>query len=154
LVTGAPLGTPLPSLTMRLGTTRATNALLERRGHRTALFITRGFGDLLLIGDQQRPDLFALTVRKPPPLYEGAAEVDERLAADGSVLRPLDLAAAERSARAILEQGIDVAAVALLHSYRNPAHEQALAAMLQDAGFSRVSCSSEIAPLIRIVPRA
>ncbi|MGH7293027.1 MAG: hydantoinase/oxoprolinase N-terminal domain-containing protein, partial [Myxococcota bacterium] len=154
LVTQTPAGAPLPPLTMRLGTTRATNALLERRGAPTALFITHGFGDLMLIGDQQRPDLFALRVVKPPPLYELAIEVDERLTADGTVLMPLQPETALEAARAALQRGITVAAIALMHSYRNPAHELALAAALRDLGFTHVSCSSQIAPLIRIVPRA
>ncbi|HEY7770407.1 hydantoinase/oxoprolinase N-terminal domain-containing protein, partial [Longimicrobium sp.] len=90
LVTGTRADAPLPLLAMRLATTRGTNALLERRGAPTALFITRGFGDLLRIGTQQRPDLFALNVCTSEPLYATAVEVAERLAADGSVLEPLD----------------------------------------------------------------
>ena len=85
LVTGTPPGSPLPPLALRLATTRGTNALLERKGAPTALFITRGFADLLAIGTQQRPDLFALAVEKPPPYYAEVVEVEERLAADGSV---------------------------------------------------------------------
>jgi len=83
-------GRPLPVESLRLATTLGTNALLERRGVRTALFVTRGFGDLILIGTQQRPDLFALDVRRPAPLYDSVIEVGERIAADGSVLRPLE----------------------------------------------------------------
>lgn len=123
LVTGTAHGAPLPPLAMRLATTRGTNALLERRGAPTALFITRGFGDLLRIGTQQRPDLFALDVRRPAPLYAAAIEVDERRAADGSVLLPLDVDAARGAAEGPAAEGIRSAAVALAHAFRDPAHE-------------------------------
>jgi 5-oxoprolinase (ATP-hydrolysing) len=154
LATGTPLGGRLPPLSMRLGTTRGTNALLERRGARVALFITRGFGDLLRIGTQQRPDLFALQLATREPLYARVVEVDERLAADGSVLAALDPAALAQTAAALVAEGIDAAAVALMHAYRNPAHEHALAQVLREAGFGHVSLSSELAPLIKLLPRA
>ncbi|HEX9654170.1 MAG TPA: hydantoinase/oxoprolinase family protein [bacterium] len=144
----------LPPILMRLATTRGTNALLERKGAPTALFITKGFADLLLIGNQQRPDIFALHVKKPEPLYEGVTEVDERLTSDGSILKPLNLEILNPSIRKLLAQGINVAAVALIHSYRNPAHELALANYLIGHGFQHVSISSELAPSIKIVPRA
>src|SRR6185503_6070104 len=90
ILTGTPPDRPLPPLSMRLATTLGTNALLTRKGAPTALFITEGFGDLLRIGTQQRPDLFALDIRRPEPLYAEVVEVRGRLAADGSVLHPLD----------------------------------------------------------------
>jgi 5-oxoprolinase (ATP-hydrolysing) len=90
LATQTPMDRALPEIAMRLGTTRGTNALLERRVARTALFVTRGFRDLLTIGDQQRPELFALKIEKSPPLYETVIEVSERIAADGSVLEAVD----------------------------------------------------------------
>lgn len=154
MVTRTPLGGRLPRLSMRLGTTRGTNALLERRGARVALFITRGFGDLLRIGTQQRPDLFALRVATREPLYEEVVEVDERLSADGSVLRPFDASALARTASAMVDRGVEAAAVALMHAYRNPAHERALEEVLRFAGFRHVSLSSSIAPLIKLLPRA
>jgi 5-oxoprolinase (ATP-hydrolysing) len=154
MVTATPAGSTLPPLSMRLATTRGTNALLERRGAPTALFITEGFGDLLLIRDQQRPDLFALDIRKPPPLYDAVVEVPERIAADGTVLRPLRLDELQSNIDRLLRDGIRCAAVALLHSYKNPEHELELAAALGGGGFERVSCSSQLAPFIRIVPRA
>ncbi|SOD03139.1 5-oxoprolinase (ATP-hydrolysing) [bacterium JGI 053] len=154
LVTGTPLGGRLPPLAMRLATTRGTNALLERRGARVALFITRGFGDLLRIGTQQRPDLFALRVATREPLYGEVVEVDERLSASGAVLAPLDAAALAETAAALAARGIEAAAVALMHAYRNPAHERALAGVLRDAGFRHVSLSSGLAPLIKLLPRA
>lgn len=154
LATGTLLAAPLPPLELRLATTRGTNALLERKGARTALFVTRGFGDLLLIGDQQRPDLFALAIEKPAPLYHHAVEVPERLAADGTVLEPLDLTAVRDRARELLAQGCEAAAVALLHAYRNPAHEEALGEALREWGFGYVALSARLAPLIKVVPRA
>ncbi len=144
----------LPPLEMRLATTRGTNALLERRGAPVCFFVTRGFGDLLVIGDQRRPDLFDLCIRKPPPLHEAVVEVDERLAADGSVVRPIDLDAAAEAARAVLRRGVRSAAVALLNSYRNADHERGLARRLREVGFEHVCSSSELAPLIKLLPRA
>lgn len=154
LVTGTPLGRKLPEIAMRLATTRGTNALLERKGAATALFITRGFADLLLIGTQQRPDLFALNIEKPRPLFSEVVEVPERLASDGSVLVPLDTQSLRGEAERLLAAGFQSAAVALLHSYRNPRHEEELGEMLREAGFRHVSLSSRLAPLIKIVPRA
>ncbi|HEU4562869.1 MAG TPA: hydantoinase B/oxoprolinase family protein [Longimicrobium sp.] len=154
LVTQTPFGGRLPPLAMRLATTRGTNALLERRGGRVALFITRGFGDLLRIGTQQRPDLFALDVRTREPLYQVVVEVDERLAADGSVLQAMDATELAPVASQLAADGIDAAAVALMHAYRNPAHERAVAEALRCAGFRHVSLSHELAPLIKLLPRA
>jgi 5-oxoprolinase (ATP-hydrolysing) len=154
LVTGTAVGSRLPSLSMRLATTRGTNALLERSGAPTVLFTTRGFGDLLLIGDQQRPELFELHIRKPPPMYDAVVEVPERIAADGSVLDPIDLAAIEGHISAVVGAGIRSAAVALLHSHVDPSHEHELAAHLSASGFDHVSCSSDLSPFIKIVPRA
>ena len=153
LVTGTPAGGRLPPLAMRLGTTRATNALLERRGAPVALWTTRGFGDLPRIGTQQRPDLFALDVRTREPLYAEAVEVEERLAADGSVLIPLDASALASAAEALAGRGIRSAAVALMHAWRNPEHERALAEVLRAAGFEHVSLSSDLAPFLGLLPR-
>jgi 5-oxoprolinase (ATP-hydrolysing) len=154
LVTRTPLADGLPEIAMRLATTRGTNALLERKGAATVLFITRGFADLLRIGTQQRPDLFALEIVRPEPLYREAVEVPERLAADGSVLIPLDAGAVREAARRLLDEGIEAAAVALMHAYRSPGHEQEVGRLLREAGFRYVSLSSELAPLIKLLPRA
>jgi 5-oxoprolinase (ATP-hydrolysing) len=154
LVTATPPGQPLPPLAMRLATTRGTNALLERKGAPVALFLTRGFADLLRIGTQQRPELFALAVERPAPLYRAVVEVDERLAADGSEIAPLDLAALRGPAGELLAAGVSCAAVALLHSYRDPRHERELGAFLRELGFRHVSLSAELAPLIKLLPRA
>jgi 5-oxoprolinase (ATP-hydrolysing) len=139
---------------LRLATTRGTNALLERKGVECALFITRGFGDLLLIGNQARADIFAVDVVKPEPLHAATVEVEERLAADGRVERALELEGVRGLARELLARGVRSAAVALLHSYRHPAHERSVGALLQELGFEHVSLSSSLAPLIKIVPRA
>jgi 5-oxoprolinase (ATP-hydrolysing) len=124
LLTGTPPGRPLPPLSMRLATTRGTNALLERRHARTALFVTEGFENLLDIGTQQRPDLFALRVVKVPPLAAAVDGVPGRLDAGGREIRPLDEDAVRRSARRLRGEGFAVAAIALLHSWRDPRHER------------------------------
>jgi 5-oxoprolinase (ATP-hydrolysing) len=142
-----------PIAHVRMGTTVATNALLERRGQPTLLVITRGLGDALLIGTQQRPRLFDLDIRLPPPLYCGVLEADERLAADGNVLRPLDEAALTAGLREARSNGLDAVAIVLLHGYRHPAHERAAARLAREAGFAQVSVSHEVSPLARIVPR-
>lgn len=154
LVTGTPPGHPLPALEMRLATTRGTNALLERRGAPTVLFVTRGFRDLLEIGAQDRPDLFALDIVKPRPLHGHVVEVTERLTRDGDVLVPLDAEDLAAQAKAAVDAGWRRAAVALLEAFRNPAHEEAVARILEGAGFEHISLSSAVAPFQRIVPRA
>lgn len=154
LITGTPHGEPLPRLRLRLATTRGTNALLEGKGTPPILFITRGFADLLEIGTQARPDLFALDIEKPQPLHGLVVEVAERLAADGSVIEPLDLEELRPRCRKLLASGQSVAAVALMHAYRNDAHERELEAFLEEEGFEHVSVSSALAPSIRLLPRA
>ncbi len=154
LLVGTPLGAPLPPALVRLSTTLGTNALLERCGAPTALFVTRGFGDVLEIGTQQRPELFALEVVKPAALHDAVVEVDERLAADGTPLEPLRLDRVEQEARRLPARGIRSAAVALLHSYRNPVHELELKRRLREWGFEHVSCSAELAPRIKLLARA
>ena len=154
IATARALDEPLPPCDLRLATTRGTNALLERAGSRTVLFVTEGFADLLLIGDQARPDIFALAVERPAPLYERSVEVSGRLDAEGRELEPLDEDGLRTAARALVDEGFGAAAVALMHSYRNPDHERRAERILRSAGFRTVSCSAELAPLIKIVPRA
>jgi 5-oxoprolinase (ATP-hydrolysing) len=154
VLTRTPPHRPLPPILMRLATTRGTNALLERTGAPPVLFITRGFADLLLIGTQQRPDLFALEIVKPEPLYGSVVEVDERLDADGNVLTAFDPESLRSTAEELRAGGSEVAAVALLHSYRNPCHEEQLGALLLSVGFRFVALSAELAPLIKLLPRA
>ncbi len=153
LVTGAPSPQELPAMAMRLGTTRGTNALLERRGVPTALFITRGFGDLVPIGTQARPELFALEIKRPTALYEAVVEVDERLDASGHILRPLDIEGLRQQALDLVARHIESAAVALMHSYIDPEHERRVAEVLRECGFTHVVCSAELAPSIKLLPR-
>jgi 5-oxoprolinase (ATP-hydrolysing) len=138
---------------VRMGTTVATNALLERRGERTALVITRGFGDALRIGYQNRPRIFERHIVRPEPLYDRVIEVDERMTADGTVLRPPDLEALRTELRAAQRDGIDALAVACLHSHLHPGHERAIGALATEIGFGQVSLSSETSPLLKLVPR-
>ena len=154
LLTDTRAGEPLPDLDLRLGTTLATNALLTRAGAPTVLVVTEGFADLLAIGTQQRPDLFALEIRKPSPLHTAVVEVPERIGADGGVIRPLDESELRRRLVVVRERGITCAAVALMHADRFPAHERRVAAVLADCGFAHVCCSSDEAAAIRILPRA
>lgn len=139
---------------VRMGTTVATNALLERRGEPCALVITGGLGDALEIGDQQRPDLFALQIRKHRPLPVQIVEADERLAADGSVIRALDADALRQALRQVREGGIDALAIVLLHADRHPLHERQAAAIARELGFAQISVSHQVSPLMKLVPRA
>jgi 5-oxoprolinase (ATP-hydrolysing) len=138
---------------VRMGTTVATNALLERKGERLALAITRGFGDALRIGYQARPEIFARHIVLPSMLYEQVVEIDERVAADGEVLTPLDEAQARNVLQSVRETGIDALAIVLMHGWRYAEHEARLAAIARDLGFSQVSVSHEVAPLIKLVGR-
>src|SRR5688500_2316071 len=151
-LTGVPHG-PLPAMRVRIGTTIATNALLERKGEPVCLAISRGFGDALLIGTQDRPRIFARRIERPPPLHAATVEIDERVGADGSVVRPLDLGAARRDLTAAFERGLRAVAIVLMHGYRYPAHEAALAEMASEIGFTQISASHAVAPLIKLVPR-
>ncbi len=139
--------------TVKMGTTVGTNALLTRRGAPTLLVTTAGFGDLAQIGDQSRPDIFALRIDKPAPLYSAVVEADERIAADGAILRPLDM---DKLAGALAEarlRGLTACAIAFMHSWKNPAHELAAAEVAHRAGFSQVSLSHRVSPLIKLLPR-
>ena len=154
LLTSTPLTNKFPALELKLGSTRGTNAILERKGARTALLVTKGFKDLLLIGDQQRPDLFALNIIKPKPLYDLVIEIDERMETDGNPLRPLSAAAIATAVRQLKKQDVQSVAVALLNSYKNPLHEKTLAKALNSNGFEFVSTSSGLSSQIKILPRA
>jgi len=139
--------------TVRMGTTVATNALLERKGHRCALLITRGFRDALRTAYQARPDIFAKEIILPEQLYEKVLEVDERLLPDGTVETPLDAEALRPALEALKQDGIDAIAIVLMHAWINPAHEQALAALSRGMGFRQVSVSHEVSPLVKLVGR-
>ncbi len=153
LLTLTPLRGDFPNVEFRLATTLATNALLEGTGARTALFITAGFADLPEIGDQRRTDLFALGHTRDPALHSQTVEVTARMDAQGHQLHELDEAALLVTAEKLVSDGIKSAAVALMHSDVNPAHELALAGVLRRAGFTSLSLSSELAPVIRLLPR-
>ena len=150
LLTQTPLHEDFPPLQLRLGTTKGTNALLERKGAKVALLITKGFSDLPYIGTQQRPHLFQLDIPEPALLHQQVIEVDERLAADGSVLKALDVT---EITRILSEIDADSVAVALLHSYRNPVHEQKLTQALQEAGYAYTSISHALSPSIKLLTR-
>ncbi len=151
---GVPLAQPLPPLDMRLGTTRGTNALLTRTGAEVSLLTTAGFGDLLEIGEQTRPQLFELTIRKPQPLTRCVIEIDERLDAGGTVLRELDEVAAAAALRHLRDTGVSSIAVCLLHAHVNDVHERRIGELAEQMGFANISLSSRVAPLIKLVARA
>ena len=138
---------------VKMGTTVATNALLERKGARTLLLINRGFADLLRIGNQARPKLFDLDIRLPSMLYERVEEVDGRIAVDGSVIEPLDEAAAARTLQIARADGIDSVAIALIHAWKYPKQESRLGELAREAGFTQISLSHQCSPLLRLVPR-
>jgi 5-oxoprolinase (ATP-hydrolysing) len=142
-----------PIAELRIGTTVATNALLERKGERLALAITRGFGDALRIGTQARPDIFARHIVLPEQLPACVIEIDERVGADGTVLRPLDDAQVRQQLEALRAEGFDALAIVLMHGWKHRDHEARLASIARDIGFAQVSISHEVAPLIRLVPR-
>ena len=151
------VGEPFPAArvdAIRMGTTVATNALLERKGAKTLLVTTAGFADALLIGDQARPDLFALDIEKARPLFSGVIEAEERRAADGSVVTPLDEPALAARLQSAIAQGFESVAIAFLHSDLNPSHEQAAGRLAEAAGFPTVVLSFEASPLPRFIPRA
>jgi 5-oxoprolinase (ATP-hydrolysing) len=152
---GVPRG-PIPAglvAEVKMGTTVATNALLERKGDRTLLLITRGFRDALRIGYQNRPRLFDRRIVLPTQLYEQVVEADERVSAQGEILRPLDESACRDDLRRAVTAGIRSVAIVLMHGYRYPAHELKLAALARELGFTQVSTSAQTFPLMKLVSR-
>ena len=138
---------------VKMGTTVATNALLERKGDRTLLLITKGFGDALRIGYQVRPHLFARHIVLPELLYERVVEVDERYTAEGEELVPVALDGARAALETAHADGLRSVAIAFLHGYRYHDHEDAVAALARQAGFTQVSVSHEVSPLMKLVGR-
>jgi 5-oxoprolinase (ATP-hydrolysing) len=138
---------------IKMGTTVATNALLERKGERTLLAITSGFGDALRIGYQARPRLFDRHIVLPELLYERAVEIEERVASDGTVLKPLDREAARAALQGAYDDGVRAIAVVLMHGYRYPEHERTVAAIAREIGFRQISISHETSPLVKLVGR-
>lgn len=147
-------GAPIPPCDIRMGTTIATNALLERRGERTALVVTEGFADLIRIGDQTRPGLFDLRIERPEMLYERVLEVDARCDSNGKVLRSPDQARVLESLQRLRAQGIESVAVVLLHAYRDPALELDVARWAKAAGFADVITSHEVVAELGFLARA
>jgi 5-oxoprolinase (ATP-hydrolysing) len=138
---------------VKMGTTVATNALLERKGDRTLLVTTKGFRDALRVGYQNRPKIFAKHIIKPEMLFERVAEVDERVRADGTVEKAPDLGAVRSDLEEALEDGIKAVAIVFMHAYRYTDHEKAVAALAREMGFAQVSVSHEVSPLIKLVGR-
>ncbi|MFP5514571.1 MAG: hydantoinase/oxoprolinase family protein, partial [Alphaproteobacteria bacterium] len=149
-------GQPIPPDTVevvKMGTTVATNALLERKGEPTVLLITEGLGDQLRIGHQARPKIFARHIHLPDQLYSHVVEVPERVMADGRVLKPVDLHAVRRGLEEAYRQGFRAAAIALMHGYRYPEHERQVASLARAVGFTQVSVSHLVSPLMKLVGR-
>ena len=149
-------GEPLDSariLDVRMGTTVGTNALLERKGAKTVLCITSGFADALAIGYQNRPHLFAQEIIKPELLYKAVVEVDERIAADGEVVQTLDEQSIRAQLSANFQSGFRSVAIVLMHGYRYQAHEQRVAAIAKEIGYTQISVSHQVSPLCKLVGR-
>ncbi|MEM9440633.1 MAG: hydantoinase/oxoprolinase family protein, partial [Pseudomonadota bacterium] len=153
-VLGLAQGQPVPAGTsIKMGTTVATNALLERKGDRTLLLITQGLGDLLRIGYQNRPKLFDLNIVLPSMLYEHVAEIEERVSAQGDVITPLDEERAAAALKNAYDSGIRAVAIAFMHGYRHTDHEARVAAIARHIGFTQVSVSHDVSPLMKLVSR-
>ena len=148
---GAPLDAGIDSV--KMGTTVGTNALLERKGEPVALAITRGFKDCLRIGYQNRPDIFALNIRLPEQLYQTVIEIDARVSAHGEVLAALNADKARRQLQALYDQGFRALAIVLMHAWRYPEHELQLADIARQIGFTQISVSHQVSPLLKIVSR-
>ncbi len=142
-----------PVSAVRMGTTVGTNALLERKGEPTVLAITAGHKDALRIGTQNRPNLFALEIVLPELLYSHVVEIGERMTAGGEILRPLDEPKARTALKAAFDEGYRAIAIALMHSYRYPAHEKRLAEIAREIGFTQISASHEVSGLIKLIGR-
>jgi len=138
---------------IKMGTTVATNALLEREGERTLLAITKGFGDILRIGYQQRPKIFAIDIQLPDMLYSEVIEIDERLDVNGNIIKELDTNQSIKQLKNAYDKGYRSIAIVLLHGYRYQEHESKLKGIAEGIGFEQISVSHEVSPLMKIVPR-
>ncbi len=150
---GVGLHEEISNASVRLGTTRGTNALLTRQGARTGFVTTVGFGDILLIANQDRPRLFDLAIKKPSPLFEQVVEINERLDVDGTVLTSLDEARVRQQLRELRSTGVESIAICLMHSFSQSRHEEIVARIAQEIGFEEISVSCRLSPLIKIVSR-
>lgn len=153
LVTKTPLHQKFPKLKMRLGTTKGTNALLEHKGDAPALIITKGFADLPLIGNQQRPNLFQLNIKKPQPLHHQVHEVEERINAKGEILTQLSEKSLEAIRDFCAENGLSNVAIATLNSYKNPEHEQRIAEALREKGVKYITQSAALSSQVKFQQR-
>src|SRR5690606_14602283 len=153
---GLRAGEPIPSGRIgevKMGTTVATNALLERKGDRVLLLITGGFRDALRLAYQARPDIFAKQIILPEQLYERVVEVEERVRADGAIEKAPEPDAVRRELEAARRDGIDAVAIVFMHSWKYPRHEQIVAELCREAGFGQISVSHEVSPLVKLVGR-
>ena len=147
---------PIPTeriAAVRMGTTVATNALLEHKGDRTVLIVSRGFADALRIAYQARPELFALNIKLPEPLYERVVEIDERVDANGNVLTKIDTVSAKLLLESAYHDGIRTCAICLMHAYKYPSHEKILGEIAKQIGYTQISASHEVSPMIKFVGR-
>lgn len=154
LITQTALDEEFPAIKMRLGTTKGTNAMLENKGVDVTFLVTKGFRDLTVIGTQARPNIFQLNIRRPEQIYSSVIEVNERLDKDGSILIELSDDEVSSICQQLKALKTKVVAVALLHSYLNPVHENKLKKALQDSGIEFISLSNELSPSIKLLPRA
>ena len=138
---------------VKMGTTVATNALLERKGDRVVLLITKGFKDALRIGYQNRPNIFARQIVLPSMLYEAVIEIDARYDANGNELKPVDRAQVRQDLQAVYDTGINCCAIVLMHGYRYSQHELQVADIAKQIGFTQISVSHQVSPLIKLVSR-
>ena len=155
-ILGIALDAPIPPNlidAVKMGTTVATNALLERKGDRTLLLVNKGFGDALRIGNQARPRLFDLALTLPTMLYEQVAEIQGRVGVDGTEIEPLNEAEARETLVRAKASGIDACAIVLMHAWKYPDHERRLSELARQVGFGQVSASHAVSPLLRLVPR-
>ncbi|HHL43429.1 MAG TPA: 5-oxoprolinase, partial [Hellea balneolensis] len=151
-----PKSQPLPTdmiESVKIGTTVATNALLERKGAPVALVMTKGLRDALDIAYQARADIFALNIQKPAPFYERVIEAHERMDANGNILVPLDIPTVQAHLRKVYDEGFRSLAICLLHAYLNPEHEDKIATIAKQIGFTHVMTSAQASPLVKLIPR-
>lgn len=153
LVTHTPLDSPLPPIQMRLGSTIGTNALLERKGAKTLLMVTKGFKDLLLIGNQQRPDIFSLQIPNKNPLYTQVVEITERISSIGEPINPINEVEIDSLLRIIKKNDIESIAISFIHSYLNPDHEHRALQKIKETDFQYITSSANIAPVINYLNR-
>ncbi|MEA5403340.1 hydantoinase B/oxoprolinase family protein [Arcicella sp. DC2W] len=153
LITHTGLKEQFPSIQIRIGSTKGTNALLEMKGAKTAFFVTAGFKDLLVIGNQSRPDIFALNIVRPEPLYSEVIEVNEQIDKDGNIIQAMDISVIEVAAKRLKEAGISAIAICLKNAYRNNIHEKVLKEILQKY-FQYVNISTELSRQIKFLNRA